>query len=189
MKRFVGAALCAEMIAAPAVAQDDKAVYRWVDENGVEHSSDQPRDGAEKVEVRAPQSYSASESLRSTPTARAVGDNAEAPPATTTYTSVRIASPTHDSVAWNTGGEISVSIATEPALDTAAGHRVMLFLDGQAVGGTPTASTTVALSGIHRGSYELYAIVVDKDDIHLAQSETITFHVRQTSIQNPQRRR
>ena len=34
-------------------------VYRWVDENGVTHYSDQPHEGAEKVTVSAPQTYSA----------------------------------------------------------------------------------------------------------------------------------
>ena len=185
---LVLAALGAALLVAPALAQDAKAVYRWVDEDGVVHYTDQPRDGAEKVQVREPQSYSARESLQSTPTARAVVADAGTP-AVTQYTSVRIVNPENDSVAWNTGGEISVSIATEPALDTAAGHRVMLYLDGQAVAGTPAPSTTVALSGIHRGTYEVYATVVDAEGVHLAQSDVVTFHVRQTSIQNPQRRR
>ena len=34
-------------------------VYRWVDENGVTHYSDQPHENAEKVTVAAPQTYSA----------------------------------------------------------------------------------------------------------------------------------
>jgi len=34
-------------------------VYRWVDENGVVHFSDQPHENAEKVQLKAPQTYSA----------------------------------------------------------------------------------------------------------------------------------
>jgi len=34
-------------------------VYKWVDENGVTHYSDQPHPGAQKVTVAAPQTYSA----------------------------------------------------------------------------------------------------------------------------------
>ena len=34
-------------------------VYRWVDENGVTHYSDQPHENAEKVTISAPQTFSA----------------------------------------------------------------------------------------------------------------------------------
>jgi hypothetical protein len=185
MKRLVGAALCAAMMIAPALAQD---VYRWVDEDGVVHYSDSPREGAEKVELRQPQTYSAQGAMDVTPSAR--DSSAQVPPdAVDAYASVRIASPQHDAVAWNTGGEIQVSVEVSPPLNTAAGHQVMVYLDGSPVAGTPVSSTSIGLTGIFRGSYELYATVVDSEGRHIAQSEPITFHVRQTSIQNPQRRR
>lgn len=185
MKILVGAAICAAMMTTPASAQD---VYRWVDEDGVVHYSDSPRDGAEKVEVRDPQTYSAQGALPATPTAR--DSSAQVPPDfVDAYESVRITTPTHDSVAWNTGGEIQVSVAVDPPLNTAAGHQVMVYVDGSPVDGTPVASTSIGLTGIFRGTYELYATVVDSEGRHITQSEPITFHVRQTSIQNPQRRR
>ncbi len=184
MKRFVGAALCAAMVATPALAQD---VYRWVDDDGVVHYSDSPREGAEKVEVREPQTYSVREALPATPTAR--DSSAQVPPdAVDAYESVRIAKPAHDSVAWNTAGEIAVEVAVNPPLNRAAGHKVMVYLNGMPVAGTPVASTTIGLTGIHRGTYELYATVVDGQGRHIVQSDPISFHVRQTSIQNPQRR-
>jgi len=34
-------------------------VYKWVDENGVTHFSDQPHENAQKVELKAPQTFSA----------------------------------------------------------------------------------------------------------------------------------
>jgi hypothetical protein len=184
MKILVGAALCAAVMAAPAFADE---VYRWVDEDGVVHYSDTPRDGAEKVEVRDPQTFSGRAALNATPTARDATPVVESGPAVV-YRSVRIATPAHDAVAWNTGGELTVEVAVEPALNVAAGHRVMVYLDGARVAGTPMASTSLKLSGVVRGTYELYATVVDGSGTHLAQSDPITFHVRQTSIQNPQRR-
>ena len=185
MKGLFAVALCAAMAAAPAFAAD---VYRWVDDDGVVHYSDTPREGAEKVEVRDPQTYSGQAALNATPVARDATPVVESGPVVT-YGAVRIVSPVHDGVAWNTDGELTVEVAVEPALDVAAGHRVMVYLDGAPVAGTPMASTSLKLSGIVRGSYELYATVVDAAGTHLAQSEPITFHVRQTSIQNPQRRR
>ncbi len=184
MKFFVGTALCAAMIMTPALAQD---VYRWVDEDGVTHYSDSPREGAEKVDVQEPQTYSAQSALPATPTAR--DSTAQVPPDfVDAYESVHIAKPAHDSVAWNTAGEIAVEVTVNPPLNRAAGHQVMVYLDGMPVAGTPVASTTIGLTGIHRGTYELYATVVDGKGKHITQSEPITFHVRQTSIQNPQRR-
>ena len=38
------------------------SVYKWVDENGVTHYSDQPHENAQKVELKAPQTYSAPKS-------------------------------------------------------------------------------------------------------------------------------
>ena len=35
-------------------------VYKWVDEDGVVHYSDQPHENAQKVELKAPQTYSRS---------------------------------------------------------------------------------------------------------------------------------
>lgn len=185
MKLLVGAALCAAMMMSPALAQD---VYRWVDEDGVVHYSDSPREGAEKIKVRDPQTYSAQGAMSVTPSAR--DSSAQVPPGfVDAYESVRIATPQHDSVAWNTGGEIKVEVAVSPPLNKAAGHQVMVYLDGSPVAGTPVASTSIGVTGIFRGTYELYATVVDADGRHITQSEPITFHVRQTSIQNPQRRR
>lgn len=187
MKGQVGAVLrtatlAAALAVAPASAQD---VYRWVDEDGVVHYSDQPRDGAEKVEVREPQTYSVEEALPATPTARD-SSAVDGPERVTGYSSLRIAVPEHDSVAWNTGGEITVQVAPEPAL--VPGHQVVVFLDGQAVDGTPVASTTIGLTGMYRGSYQLRASIVDENNRQVIESPAITFHVRQTSIQNPQRR-
>lgn len=187
MKRLVGAALCAAMwVAAPAlVAQDDKAVYRWVDELGVVHYSDQPRDGAEKVVVREPQSYSSAEATPA-PAARPQGVEAVVPATAVAYT-VRVAQPEPDSVAWNIGGELPVAVEVQPALDIAAGHRVVFHLNGEAKESIAGIATT--LSGVNRGTHQVHATVINADGDELSRSGSVTFHVRQTSIQNPQRRR
>ena len=39
-------------------------VYKWVDENGVTHYSDQPHENAEKVQIAQPQTYSAPATFR-----------------------------------------------------------------------------------------------------------------------------
>src|SRR5579871_3241622 len=72
-------------------------VYKWVDENGVIHYSDQPHENAQKVELKSPQTYSA------TKTAPTPARNS-APPAHTpsTYQSCAVSEPAPDQAFVNT---------------------------------------------------------------------------------------
>lgn len=172
----------------PAEApQPERGVlWRWVDDAGVVHYSDKPVAGAERVRVRSPQTYSVQEALPARPTARDRNAPAAEVDTGTGYRSLRITAPENDSVAWNVGGEIQVSVAPEPALRP--GDRIVVFFNGEAVDGTPMASTSIGLTGIYRGTHTVYATIVDADGAQVIQSEPVTFHVRQTSIKNPQRR-
>ena len=64
---FVGTCVALLCLAAPAIA--GTKLYKWVDANGVTHWSDTPVDGAKKVDVPAPQSYSAPPPARVSPSA------------------------------------------------------------------------------------------------------------------------
>src|SRR5215469_13685455 len=54
-------------------------VYRWVDENGVTHYSDQPHENAQKVQVAAPQTY------KPAPPPRSTGSQSASPGAPNNY--------------------------------------------------------------------------------------------------------
>src|SRR5215470_1511115 len=71
-------------------------VYRWVDENGVTHYSDQPHENAEKVQVAAPQTYKPTP----VPVARPAPRNPSAQ-ATTGY-QCQVVAPTNDATFPNT---------------------------------------------------------------------------------------
>lgn len=174
------------LLAAPlAQAQE---MYRWVDEDGTVHYSDQEVEGAERVELRDVQTYRARDSIQGAePRARDRSEPAESPAEAPGYDTFRIAAPENDSVVWATGGEMSVTIELEPGLHP--GHQVVLFLNGEAVDGTPVASTNIGFSGVIRGTHTLHATVVDADGRQLAQSEAITFHARAHSLNDPQRKR
>lgn len=186
--------LAACLVAPPAFAQEDGSqsaqpegggLWRWVDENGVVHYSDKPVDGAERVELRKTQTYSGDDALRARPSARDANARA-APEPESGYRALRIEVPEPDSVAWNIGGELMVQVAPDPALRE--GDTVALFFNGEIVPGTPAATTSIAITGIYRGTHTLFATIVGADGNQVIQSAPVTFHVRQHSIKNPQRR-
>lgn len=167
--------------AAPALAQE---VYRWVDENGVVHYSDQPREGAERVQIAPPQSY------ESQARAQPQGRDPDAPEETDEdafqYESIRIVAPEDDGAVWATGGGMTVVVEVQPALR--AGDRVALSLNGEAVPGTPVANTRITVNGLIRGTHILQASVIGADGQMKIFSTDVTFHVLQASINSPQRR-
>src|SRR5688572_24922204 len=72
-------------------------VYKWVDENGVTHYSDQPHPGATKLEVGAVQTYSAPAAPRPAPAASARPRAQDGP----IYAACELSQPTNDQVYFN----------------------------------------------------------------------------------------
>lgn len=181
MRTLLAIVLFTLLGAAPALAQD---VYRWVDENGVVHYSDQPREGAERVQIATPQSY------ESQAQARPQGRDPDAPEETDDefqYESIRITSPEEDGAVWATGGGMTVVVEVQPALRP--GDRIGLSLNGEAVPGTPVANTRITVNGLIRGTHTLQASVIAADGQMKIFSTDVTFHVLQASLNSPLRRR
>lgn len=154
-------------------------VYRWVDENGQVHFSDRPREGAERVELQEPQTFSAPASRRPPRTP----DNSSADQAPFSYETLAITSPGQEETLWNIEGQLDVSMRLSPRLQR--GHELRLYLDGQQVEQLQAGSTRVRLTDVYRGNHSLRAEVVDAGGRTLIQSEPVNFFVRQTSVQNP----
>src|ERR1700722_12009463 len=95
-------------------------VYKWVDEDGVVHYSDQPHENAEKVELKAPQTYSAP-AVRSSPASpHSVAKSAPA------YQSCTISQPANDEVLLNTT-TVTAGASVLPALRP--GDQLVVTLD------------------------------------------------------------
>src|ERR1700747_1605239 len=92
-------------------------VYRWVDENGVTHYSDQPHENAEKVTVAAPQTYSATRGYSPSRSA--------APQAASATYSCTVVQPANDATFQNTG---TVSFAAQSSPAPANGDQMVLLL-------------------------------------------------------------
>jgi hypothetical protein len=153
-------------------------VFRWVDEDGVIHYSDRPRDGAERIELRDAQTFAAPPMRTRTPTPTG-GDAATA----SVYETLEIVRPAQEEVLWNIEGQLEVSMRLQPGLEQ--GHSIELYLDDRRIEELAPRSLQARLSEVFRGAHTLRAQIRDSSGTVLIQSEPRTFVVQQTSVQNP----
>lgn len=156
--------------------------YRWVDEDGVVHYSDRPREGAEEVHLGRPPGFTAP-ALPAAPRAPAPAPAPTTDPAPA-YESLAIVQPGQEETLWNIGGLLNVSVQVRPALRS--DHRVQVIYDGQPLDPLPPGVTSFELSEVWRGEHTLRATVIDAEGRVLTESPTVTFFVQQTSILRPQ---
>ncbi len=153
-------------------------VYKYIDEDGVVHYTDQPVAGAERIDIdKRPASAAA---RRSAPQRRA--PDTETQPAADQpfgYQSLTFSSPVAEQTLWNIGGVLNVSVSLAPGLRT--GDRVRLYFDGNP---QTITGTGVELQEVWRGTHNLQAEVVDPSGKVLIRSKPIRFYVQQTSILN-----
>ena len=161
------------LAAAPALA--GQTVYKWVDEKGVTHFSDQPVAGAEKVEMS-----SGARAATPAPSYTPPAPREEKPKAGPAYSRFVIESPQQDQAIINTGGKVTVQVAATPSIGQ--GHIVALYLDGSPV--ADLAGTSYELSDVPRGTHTVKA-VVSQNGRTLQETPTVTFHVRQESAAQP----
>ena len=170
-RMFIGVLLLAAAGLAAAQA------YRWVDENGVVHYSDRPRDGAEEIVLPrdtrptgpvAPVRSAASPNGGQTD---AVVDVAQ------DYESLEIESPAAEETLWNIGGVLNVSLNLVPLLKQ--GHRVRVYFDGEP---RMVSGTSFQIEEVWRGVHNIQAEIVDANGQMLIRSRTNRFYVQQTSV-------
>lgn len=148
-------------------------VYRYVDENGVVHYTDQPPSkAAEPVELPALRTY--------TPESVALPERQDASKAPDAagelrYRVFRIVAPVPDETLRGAERIVPVAVVSEPIL--APGHRVQFYLDGQPQGAAKTA-TSEAFRGVDRGMHTVSAAIVDAKGRVLKRADPVTVHVK-----------
>lgn len=155
-------------------------VYKWVDENGVTHYSDQPHENAAKVEVRDPTTFSAKNGPASAVARAAQGESV---PPGGAYQSCSLSQPTPDQV-FLSAYSVTVVVSTSPALRP--GDRVVVTLDGRPLTDLAAASTSITINPIDRGTHSVEATIQDPDGQAVCSTSSATFHVRQPSLLSPQ---
>jgi hypothetical protein len=150
-------------------------IYKYVTPDGRVEYSDQPREGAAKVEVTPLQTY-APPALPKKMTTEAQSQAQ----ATTAY-QVSIMTPQDDATVRENTGRVVVSLQVVPSLEEDSNYTLQLLLDGQPVG---RASTRLkyTLTDVDRGTHTLQAKLLNPLGTSVAQSEVITFYMRRMSI-------
>jgi hypothetical protein len=161
------------LLAATAVLAQE--AYRWVDEDGVVHYSDRPREGAEQILLPAPNVATTRRTTR--PTVPSRDEESAAEPPVVGYESIEIVSPAAEETLWNIEGVLSVSIALRPALQP--GHRVRAYHNGQM---TPVSGTSFQLQEVWRGSHNIQVEVVDETGKLMIRSKPSRFFVQQNTV-------
>jgi hypothetical protein len=168
-------ALAAPLLSSTAAATD---VWKWVDEKGVTHYSDQPVVGATKIEVRTGNVVDTSGSASSIP-----DSDTPQQPAVTNYRNFEVWRPEPDQTFSNTGGQINVEVRVDPGVQPQ--HQLSLYLDGKRVTGFPPNALSYSLSDVPRGSHQVTAAIADRNGKTIQETKPVVFHVRQESIANP----
>lgn len=157
-------------------------VYRWVDENGVVHYSDQPHANAEKVHVEAAQTYKAVPG-QSTAQAPLTPPTQPLPG----YRGCAVTDPADDQSYANVDA-LTVRVRTDPTL-LFEGDQIYLLLDGQTLNNGAPTGASYTLTPVDRGTHTLQAVIRDGRGALMCESPPVTFHVHQASVLNPLTRR
>jgi hypothetical protein len=158
--------------------------WRWVDENGVVNFSDQPHPGAERVDLRAVQTYTAPDWAQNRTSTRSA-DSADEPAAAGNPT-VNILRPQPDETLWNIEGSLEVLVDIQPAVGPDA--KMVFYLDGDRITGAGAGGASYLITQVYRGTHTLRAALETTGGAQVAISPTVQFHVNETSVNNPGRR-
>lgn len=108
-------------------------------------------------------------------------------PAARVYRSLQVIAPEVGATLHDNAGDVEVVVSIDPALDTAAGHRLAVSVDGSTL---PLRSTSARfiVPGIERGEHVLRVLVVAADGTSLMRSDARTINVWRASRLFPSRR-
>lgn len=150
-------------------------VYRTVDEDGNVIYSDIPAADSEKIRVDEIQTIAPGEvpKFEYTPPPKEVA----------AYTKLEIVSPANDSIIQSDEGKLTISAIVEPGLNRAAGHYLVLYLNGaEAASGT---SSQFMLDNVERGTYTANIAVMDQSGTQVMSSPSVAFTLYQHSALHP----
>lgn len=150
-------------------------VYKWVDDNGVTHYSDQPSPKAEKLQVTGAQTY------RAPAAAAAAPPGVAAPLPSAPAVVCAIDSPGAGQVFLDTftlTGHVTLAHVGE-------GSQAALRLDGMDISALLEPSGSFTLDQVDRGDHTLTLQVTSAQGEVICQGGSVTFSVRQRSVVPP----
>lgn len=147
-------------------------IFKWVDDEGNVHFSDQNQKGSRPVELTPPTIIGTKAVPSSQPQAATPQTEQKS---AVVYESVEIVKPTNDeSLRLDGDGVVNVTIESSPGL--ADGNSYRLSLNGDVIENS-ISTGQVPLKNLDRGSHTLKVEIIDKAGNSLISSEEIIFHV------------
>ena len=146
------------------VSASSATVYKWVDDNGVTHYSDQPNPKAQKLEIGNAQTYGAKQAAVAAPVSPVA-------PAATQAAVCAIDAPGNGAVLIDTytvSGHVTMTHVPPNSQPT-------LTLDGQDITGQLQTDGSFVIQQVDRGDHVL------RLDVPGCQGTAVTFSVRQRS--------
>jgi hypothetical protein len=153
-------------------------VYKWVDENGVIHYSDQPHPNAQKLQVEGVQTYSA---RAATVRAPATADDTNAASANP-YKGCAVAQPLDQQNLPN-AHSVFIRVVADPV--PRGEDHVFITMDGQPLNGGQPTGMSFNVTEVDRGEHSVQAQIRDPENQVLCQTPTITFSVSQPNLLRP----
>jgi hypothetical protein len=163
------------LLLAPLARAD---VYKTVTSDGEVIFSDVPSKGAKRVHLPELTTY------KSVPVPAVSAAPTVPAQEAMSYKSFTVTSPQDQATVWDNEGNVSMTVALEPALAVEDGHRVQFYLDGQPYG-KADLSMANAYHGLDRGTHTLSASVLDSDGDSLISTTPVTVYLHQASSLHP----
>ena len=151
-------------------------VYKWVDENGVTHFSDQPNPKAEKLTISGAQTYGAQAAAVAAPAPTAAAARPVSSPVCV------IDTPAPGQVFLDT---FSITGHVTLAHAGAEGEQATLRMDGQDISALLGPNGSFAVSQVERGDHTLTLQVNNAQGEVSCQANAVTFSIRQRSVIPP----
>lgn len=165
---------------AATAAEQEKEIYRTLDEDGnVIYSDTPPSPDAEPVELDPVTTVPAYEGDAGAREGDG-GDDSGAP--AVSYGGIEIVYPTADEVIRHNGGQVPFRVELRPeGVELAESHRIEIVVDGSVRGSG--SGLTVTVGPVDRGPHSVTARVVDAGGNPLASSQPVNFFLLRHSIQ------
>lgn len=169
MRMIIRAAILLSLLC-PLMTQ--AGVYKWVDDKGNVHYSDQNTDTkAKKVDLPENSTYKAPPAPKLDLSADKKNKGSVI---SNGYKSISIANPANDSTVRSAPGNITISVKTDPAL--MPGDKIKLMING--IEKMTAAQTSFSFEHIDRGTHTITAAIVRSDGRVSLVSKPSVFHLK-----------
>ncbi|MDY6942327.1 MAG: DUF4124 domain-containing protein [Pseudomonadota bacterium] len=150
-------------------------IYYWVDEDGNRHYSDEPRPGAQRMELDDPHTIPALPPQSDSKESAASKTSADAE-----YQSFSVLSPAVDEVVLTNLGNVEIKLNIQPSLMPE--HRIQVILDGEEKGSYLT--NQFSIEDVNPGTHQL-TVQVREETNEVVVSSSTTFHLRRLGGAQP----